>query len=349
MTPYEREVIARRRALQEIEDAHATEITRGYRAVRDRLGRDLSGLLSQIDQARLRGDRIKPTWIYRQERYRSLIEQLEERMGEWLGGAHAEIVDGQRDAISAAETDAEDLTVLAMGPAPDKAQAAVRTRFNSLPAMALDAMLGKTRDGRPLALLLLELVPAHVVAVRDALAYGVGSGRGTREIAADITEISRVPLTRALTIARTEVIDSYRDASDLAYRETRMIDEWEWFATLSERTCVVCLAMHGTRHPVGETLDSHPACRCTKLPVAPSYADLGYADIPDDRPRVETGEEAFERLSRAEQLAIVGPGKLELIEAGEVRLPDLVRFTQSARWARGRREATLAELVDAHR
>ena len=288
---------------------------------------------------------VRPAWLYRQERYRSLIESLQLNLAEWLGAAHTQITEAKRESLTVATVDAEDLALAAMGRGPDRGELAIRASFMALPAAALDAMIGRTSEGQPLALLLLQAIPEHTVAVRDALIAGVGRGLGTREIAREVRNASNEPLTRALTIARTEVIGAYRQATDMAYRESSVVRAWQWYAALNERTCPVCLAMHGTTHPLEESLDSHPACRCTKLPVTPSWSELGFAGVPDERPEIPTGAAEFERMTHDERLAIVGPARLQLIESGEATLQDLISFTQSAVWGRGRKLTPLAELT----
>jgi hypothetical protein len=40
---------------------------------------------------------------------------------------------------------------------------------------------------------------------------------------------------------------------------------WTWRTKLDERTCPYCVAMHGTVHPIGVPMVTHPNCRC--MPV----------------------------------------------------------------------------------
>ena len=56
---------------------------------------------------------------------------------------------------------------------------------------------------------------------------------------------------------------------------------------------------------------------------------------PDDGPTV------FARLPKADQRAILGPGKYELFAAGDWDWDDLITETISAVWGRGRRETPL--------
>jgi hypothetical protein len=38
--------------------------------------------------------------------------------------------------------------------------------------------------------------------------------------------------------------------------------QWWWQSSLDKKTCAFCIAMHGTAHPLGEPMVSHPNCRC---------------------------------------------------------------------------------------
>ncbi|MFH0983671.1 MAG: hypothetical protein V2A79_19315, partial [Planctomycetota bacterium] len=90
---------------------------------------------------------------------------------------------------------------------------------------------------------------------------------------------------------------------------------------------------------------THPACRCVLAPRARSYADIvGDPSLPDSRPPIVNGEDAFARLTPAQRLRVLGPKKAALYEAGEISLSDLARSTRSADWGAGIRETTLGEL-----
>lgn len=85
-----------------------------------------------------------------------------------------------------------------------------------------------------------------------------------------------------------------------------------------------------------EYLEGHVNCRCTLVPRPKSYAELtGDPSIPDTRPPIQTGPEAFAKLPAATQRAILGPGKHALYEAG-VPLDAMWQTHSSAEWGRSR-------------
>lgn len=161
------------------------------------------------------------------------------------------------------------------------------------------------------------------LAVQEALRIGVAGGLGPDEIAQRM--IDRVDgvfhggMARATVIARTEMMDTYLDASLQSRLENAdIMAGWEWFAHLdSDRTCISCIAQHGTRHPFDEPgpLDHHQG-RCDALPVTKTWRELGI-DI-DEPPgtEIETGVDWFHGLDEDKQRSILGPKRFEAWQDG---------------------------------
>jgi len=87
-----------------------------------------------------------------------------------------------------------------------------------------------------------------------------------------------------------------------------------------------------------------PARTVTQCPQTPSWAQLGYSGVPDRRPRLSSGAELFEQLDHGDQLLILGRAKLDAFNTGAITLADVARETNSPRWGKGIRVATLEEL-----
>jgi uncharacterized protein YoaH (UPF0181 family) len=178
----------------------------------------------------------------------------------------------------------------------------------------------------------------------DILVSGVTSGRSVDLIAQDIANASGMTLSRASTIARTEIARARNEAQQAVMLTPESpIEEWVWHARLD--ACASCQSQHGSVHPITEILRSHPNDRCTMVPRMPSWAALGFAGVPDLRPRTVPGAERFASFDPAAQLAILGPGKYEAYRTGRITLADLVTHTHSERWGPGSREATLTEAL----
>jgi|APHM01.1.fsa_nt_gi phage putative head morphogenesis protein, SPP1 gp7 family len=142
----------------------------------------------------------------------------------------------------------------------------------------------------------LESVTADVAEpVRETLTEGLAKGENPRKIARRLTnEIESVQRTRAEVLARTEIINSYSDATldrfDRAGQEAATVSG-EFATADDERVCPVCEAVEGTVYTTAEMRTAtftfspsqsepdhlagsyavkppvHPQCRCTILPV----------------------------------------------------------------------------------
>lgn len=342
MTPLEREIENLRKLLLQVERSGLASITRSYKAVLADLNAHLDALTKQITAARSAGQEVNASWLARQERYQALIAQQEQLTLKFLQESLASIEETKGAAIERAHADAPKLTTGVMGPAPAGARAAVESSFTKLPTRQIEQLVRNAADGRPLASLLAEVAPTSTQALQDALLSGVARGAGVREIARDVRAASGIPLSRALTISRTEVMRAYRETSLAMYKTFDAVRGWIWAAEAN--ACPVCSAEAGSEHSTDEVLVSHPCCRCTMIPKTLSWAELGFDGIPDGRPVFDSAEERFVGLSADDQLAALGRARLDAYNAGKITLQEMVRETRHPRWGAGKRTATLKEL-----
>ncbi len=128
-------------------------------------------------------------------------------------------------------------------------------------------------------------------------------------------------LTRTVTIARTEPVDAYRTTAQIVHAANpRLVTGWAWLCQLDLRACVSCWAMHGTRHPLDEPGPAgHPSDRCQRLPL------VGANTLP-------SAETRFRRLSRRDQLTVLGPARLELFRSGQIGWADLAVRRAAPGW-----------------
>jgi SPP1 gp7 family putative phage head morphogenesis protein len=322
------ETAARNRAALLRQDrAAGADLLRAYALVRRRLQADLDALTARIAQARAAGETVNRAWLAREVRYHSLLAQVEAQVGQFARVAEGRIRVEQRRAVLAGGEQAGALIRAAL---PD---GGVGVAFNRLPTQALGELVGVLGDGSPLSSLLGQLGPQAGQAVRAALIEGVGIGLGPRQIAREVVKATNLSAVRALRIARNETLRAFRSASQETYKANAdVLRGWVWWASISRRTCPVCIAMHGTFHSLDETFASHVACRCVQLPMTRA-APL----------RVERGADAFRRMKADDQRAILGVGKFLEYSAGRLDLADLVARTRDARWGPGLRERGLRE------
>lgn len=153
-------------------------------------------------------------------------------------------------------------------------------------------------------------------------------------------------LSRATRIARTEMLDASRAAAQATDESNAdVLAGWRWSAALQPRTCPACLGMNGrtfstsTPGPLG-----HVNCRCSRVPVTKSWADLGIIgmDEPDDA--TPDARAWFDQLPESEQLAIMGPTRLRLLRAGVIGWDDLAVKVPNAGWRPSYQPTSLTDL-----
>lgn len=143
---------------------------------------------------------------------------------------------------------------------------------------------------------------------------GIVAGKGPVATANAIREaIATLPAWRANNIMRTLQLTAFRDATVLAQVANADILEPEIIriAALDARTCMACVALHGTKLKLGERVNDHRQGRCTSITQLRG------------RPRtIRTGEAWFNGLSEAQQQAQMGPGAWAAWKAGAITLQD---------------------------
>lgn len=172
--------------------------------------------------------------------------------------------------------------------------------------------------------------------MRRALVRGVAVGDNPRVAARRMVRAVEGQfnggLTRALTIARTEILDAHRSGAAAAhFANADVLTGWVWLAQLDRRTCPSCLAMHGTEHNLEETgPNDHQNGRCARMPKVKPWADLGF-DIPEPADVTPDAQAWFGALGRDEQLQIMGPSRLAALDAG-TPWHDLAQRRTSSGW-----------------
>ncbi len=160
------------------------------------------------------------------------------------------------------------------------------------------------------------------------LITGIQQGNGPIQIARTMRQhAENIPVSAAENLTRTLQLTSYRDASlAMGGVNNQFIEGKIRIATLDDKTCMACIALHGAPLAVGERVDDHYRGRCTEFYQVlggPLFPDAMQADSePGDRRFVEwqTGEDWFASLSperQAQQNSFVAtPAKMRAYQAG---------------------------------
>ena len=256
-------------------------------------------------------------------------------------------------AVDRAQLDAFTLMKSGINPPPGH----VVGNFNRLPREALENLAGALQPGSPLQRLTLgTLADDAADAVGKALLQGLALGKGPRDIARSARDALGGNMARALTIARTETLRAYREASRQTYAENpRIVKQWMWLCAKTTRTCAVCWASNGEKFPTDQPMPTHPNCRCTMVPVTVSWADYaaingipkppeGWPEGPDLNKLVGDGPSLFDKLSEEDKRKILGHSKYEHYKAGNFGLKDLIGKSTSGNWGKSRHERSLNDL-----
>lgn len=175
-------------------------------------------------------------------------------------------------------------------------------------------------------------------AMRQALVRGVTLGENPKRAAARMLKLSEQRflggLNRALTIARTEILDAHRSAAAAHHFDhDDVLSGWTWTSKLDRRTCPSCWAMHGSVFPLSAPgpLD-HQCGRCVRIPNARSWAALGFPDIAEPPSLIPNAREKFAALPRAQQLQIMGPVRLQALDTGAISWRNLAMKRTTSGW-----------------
>lgn len=165
-----------------------------------------------------------------------------------------------------------------------------------------------------------------------------GAARGQNPVTTAkqaVKYLNNIPLFDAIRTVRTVSLWSMRSGSLESYRaHSDKVFGWVWNSALDSRTCMSCIAQHGSEHDLSDLLNDHHLGRCTMLPLTA----IGSA-------RTKTGEEWFNEQTESFQKRMMGPGKWQAWKDGAFPFSALSVEYDNPVYGKMRREATLQELV----
>lgn len=293
-----------RQDLRLVVNGTVTPIEREYVAIIERTSRELAALLRQEAAEAAVGATLSADTITRKARLQAIVDAARTNLAAAGGTAEARLVNAATGELLPLAYDyTTGMVATQLGPAAWGA---------SINPTTIAAVVART-EAR--ARYLADVAPNVIGNVEQALQRGVLVGDNPRLVAQRLTNVVRQALTQAghsaLRIMRTEMLDTYRNA-DYAVREANadVLQGWEWHSAADERTCVSCWAMHGEQFP--NTVpgpDDHPNGRCVAVPVVLDRLAL-------DLPPAPSRDELFARLSRAQQVQVLGPTRARLLDEG---------------------------------
>lgn len=170
----------------------------------------------------------------------------------------------------------------------------------------------------------LRPLPRDVAAgMKQELVRGVVTGTNPNQVASMMVERFGVRfnggLWRARGIARTELVSAMNEAALASRQENRaVLSGWRWMCALSARTCPSCLSMNGRTFDIDEPgpLD-HPNGRCTAIPLAKSWKELGI-DADEPQSQFPDAKAWFAQQDAKVQQKIMGKARLDALNKGRI-------------------------------
>lgn len=327
------ELLAARRAdLGTTLDGQTLRLVEAWVLAWDELAPEFDAAMADLFAAAKDG-RVTGSQAAKNVRLRKALTLAAGRLDELAGLTQVTVqADLMRTILAAAQTQID----VIMSQLPPAGRVATLPTFTRVDTAAMDAIVQRiteriAKDTAPLSM------DAQVM-MRRELVRGVAVGENPRETARRILKATEGHfnggLNRALTISRTETLDAHRaatQAADLANNDLTTM--WMWGAELGARTCIACLSMHGTRYPIEEPGPiGHQNCRCDRIPVTKTWAELGFTGIEEPPSLEKSSQEWFDGLTLDTQRQIMGPERLNLYQSGEIRWEDLNRRQENPGW-----------------
>lgn len=325
----------------------AARMGRIYSRIYARLLGDIDALADDIFAM---GDKIDRREIIKLGRMQRLLSQVEVEAAQFGTIVTGEVENARLLAIQQGVDDALDLIDASLPPLPNAVRREIAASLTRLPADAIEAAAGILGPDSPLVDKLgAEYGKAVSEQVANSIVDGLAVGQNPRTIARALQRNLQNGLGTGLnwimTTVRTAQIKSYQTANHATYlANSKIVPEWVWVSSLDERTCMSCLAKHGSVHPVTEPMNDHHNGRCAPLPKTISYKALGI-NAPDPVEEIPSGEQWFEQQPASLQKKMMGAGKYEAWQDGKFNFADLSTPYQDDVYGELLRETTLTALL----
>jgi SPP1 gp7 family putative phage head morphogenesis protein len=151
-----------------------------------------------------------------------------------------------------------------------------------------------------------------------AVEFHLASGDSWRQLRRTLQDSLEVTKSRAQTVARTEMAAAMVEGTKLRY-EAEGIQQVQWQAVGSSRTCGYCAPRHGKVYKLGDVVaPAHPNCRCTVTPWDPKWVELGLVDA---QAEAKSRADVLADLEAAGKQPISGPTPFEKA-LGQQRAPE---------------------------
>jgi SPP1 gp7 family putative phage head morphogenesis protein len=299
-------------------------------------------LADQVAAMHAAGETVSAAKLYRMETYQKLAVQAKSEAQRYARWASGEIARNQAEyAGLGIESASASIRAVYM----DAGQ--VGGFFDLLPVEAVEAMIGYAGDGTPLYELLLEDYPNSVVKLTQTLIDSTAAGVNPRQTARLMMDDMSGNLNRALTVARSEQIRSFRQASRQQMKASGVVEGYIRRAARNPRTCMACIALDGTIYLIDELMHVHPNDRCFMQPIikglAPVQVETGlewFMRQPVETPKDQKGKKLI-----IGQKEMMGPKYFKAWKSGDFQFEELADTHIDETWGPSVQVANLSDLV----
>lgn len=189
-------------------------------------------------------------WVFQQERYQTLISQLQANVTMYTNVSTGAITNAQHAGMQKAQSDTTSLISASMGGGE---KGAGLLSFAVLPEQAINAVVGFTSDGTPLNTLLTQRARTTVAAASQSLVNGVALGHSPLAVAKQLDDQLGQMHWKNLMLARTEMMRAYREAQRVnMLQNADVLSGWKWSSALDRRSCTICIGQHGKVFPIDQ-------------------------------------------------------------------------------------------------
>lgn len=225
--------------------------------------------------------------------------------------------------------------VLTIGDVSDKTLASIGVKWNNVDPEAVSQLVGYANSAAWRAELR-RYESANVQNIIDIAVRGIANGWNPLRTAVAVRDaVQSMPLYEANTMMRTLQLQSMRDATTINQQANADILEGAIrIAVLDARTCLCCIAEHGTFLKLGERVLDHHNGRCTSI-----------GKVKGVERTIQSGETWFNNLTEIEKQSVAGPGGYEALKSGKATLKDFVQEYTDPVFGKMVREAPLKTVL----
>lgn len=330
--------------LRNRESTLVKDILRKYRSAYQDAINDLDKVMKKTIEARRDGEKINKEWLIRETQLRAVIKKLQGEMNELSTFLKDRIDQETEKSLTDGVINSNEL-ILSQMPPPEF-NTTNKTFFSGFNSEAVIAQAARTYQDTPSLARIRNILGAAAPLVEDALISGMVRGISPRDLAREISQKTGLVGYEALRLARTEMINSYRHANLENYRVNNdVVKGWQWMATLDQKMCAMCLAMHGTEHGHDESFDTHPNCRCVPIPITATWEELGIPGLEERRTKLEDGSKWLTTQPVHVQERILTKQGRALYLQGKVKLDDFVDNYIDKNYGKARQKSSVTKAL----